>query len=480
MYYNDQLVHHSDSDANKKKWTQRYYQSETYFRGAGNPILLILGGEGAIEPEEGLLYPFIVNEVAREVNGLVVQIEHRFYGQSLPIIDYTNEDLKLLMNTEQALFDAVRFVQHIRMKNNCSLDKYSEYYCAVIAIGGSYPGFMSAMMRIVHSDVIDMAYAASAPLKFYAQLVQQDAYYNHITYVAEKSSPGCADAVSDTLYEAQALLLNASYTFEDMARDIGICNGSLPKYITSSDIFTEELFMVIAYTFANFNMAYYPPKSIKTTKLESSCLLFQNKSSSLNQKMKFFLNQIADTTTNARSNNCFNMSSQLPTGANSTITAGDWSGVGTKNDGFMWDFQTCSYLIEQIGFSQTSMFPTRAWSFSWLLDHCLQRFNISAPLPYFYLNKWNFIHVLQNAKNIIFTNGCNDGWFVGSITQNITNNNNIVVLNFPNGAHHSDLSRVGPNHDSDTDDIKNGYVTILNILKRWLSDIGRKSLMTPF
>ena len=62
MYYNDQLVHHSDSDANKKKWTQRYYQSETYFRGAGNPILLILGGEGAIEPEEGLLYPFIVNE----------------------------------------------------------------------------------------------------------------------------------------------------------------------------------------------------------------------------------------------------------------------------------------------------------------------------------------------------------------------------------------------------------------------------------
>jgi len=48
-------------------------------------------------------------------------------------------------------------------------------------------------------------------------------------------------------------------------------------------------------------------------------------------------------------------------------------------------------------------------------------------------------------------------------------------LNFPNGAHHSDLSRIGPNYDTDKKDIKDRYVTILTILKEWLSGIGRKS-----
>ena len=471
LYYNDQLVHHTNDNTNQRKWTQRYYQSDTYFKGPGNPILLILGGEGAIEPEEGLLYPFIVNEVAQEFNALVVQIEHRFYGESLPILSYTNEDLKLLMNTEQALFDAVRFVQYIKSKNNCSLDKFSPNYCAVIAVGGSYPGYMSAMIRIVHPDVVDIAYAASAPLKFYAQLVQQDAYYDHITYVAEKASSGCASAVSHSLYKVQELLFNESHSFEDMANDIGICPDSLPTYINTSKTFAEELFMIIGYTFANYNMAFYPPNSIKTTKLESACYLFQNKNLTLNQKLKSFLSEI----TTPKTQNCFDMSSQLPTGQNSTITGGDWSGVGTKNDGEMWDFQTCSYLIEQIGFSQQSMFPTRSWSFSWLIQHCQDRFNVSTPLPYYYVNQWNYIDVLQNISNILFTNGCNDGWYVGSITENVTDNDGVIVLNFPNGAHHSDLSRVGPNWDTDTDDIKNGYVIVLDILRGWLSEIGLSS-----
>ena len=91
-----------ENPENQERWSQRYYQCDTYFKkGVGNLILLILGGEGAIEPSEGLLYPFIVNEVAKEFNGLVVQIEHRFYGESIPIVNYTNDDLKLLDNKNQ-------------------------------------------------------------------------------------------------------------------------------------------------------------------------------------------------------------------------------------------------------------------------------------------------------------------------------------------------------------------------------------------
>jgi hypothetical protein len=64
----------------------------------------------------------------------------------------------------------------------------------------------------------------------------------------------------------------------------------------------------------------------------------------------------------------------------------------------------------------------------------------------------------------------NDGWSVGGITQNISDT--LLVLNFENGAHHSDLSAVGPS-DRDTLDIQHGYVQIASILKEWLDSLSQ-------
>jgi hypothetical protein len=68
-------------------------------------------------------------------------------------------------------------------------------YCPVITVGGSYPGFLSAMMRTRYPGVVDMAYAASAPLRFYAQQIDQYEYYKVVTASAERSVKGCAHAV---------------------------------------------------------------------------------------------------------------------------------------------------------------------------------------------------------------------------------------------------------------------------------------------
>jgi hypothetical protein len=59
-------------------------------------------------------------------------------------------------------------------------------------------------------------------------------------------------------------------------------------------------------------------------------------------------------------------------------------------------------------------------------------------------------------------------WSGGSYLENVTDS--IIALNFENGAHHSDLSHVGPT-DKDTDDIKAGFVQITNILAGWLNEI---------
>ena len=39
-----------------------------------------------------------------------------------------------------------------------------------------------------------------------------------------------------------------------------------------------------------------------------------------------------------------------------------------------WDYETCTFLIEQIGTNnETDMFPPREWTFEWLDAHCAAR-----------------------------------------------------------------------------------------------------------
>jgi len=381
------------------------------------------------------------------------------------------------MTTEQALWDAVRLVRHTQASLGCALDRDTVFYCPVITVGGSYPGFLSAMMRITHPDVVDMAYSASAPMQFYAQNVNQTSYYDHITKVAEKSSKGCSAAVRSTLVDSMGPLFREIKNRNDVdkvADMLGICPNTVPRYVTnvtnngdSMDVirktFYDELMMVVGYTFANYNMANYPPDD--TTTLYKACQIFQNTEMKPSDRLAQFLLGVDSST-----ETCFNLTLQLPSGPNGTITSGDWSGVGTGRNGEMWDFQTCSLLIEHIGFGAQSMFPARPWTMEWMNHHCETRFGVR-PDPFRLVEKWKFDD-LKNADvtHILFTNGLNDGWSVGGLQNNISET--LLALNFENGAHHSDLSGVGPSV-RDTDDVQEGFVQIKNILEDWLAMVSK-------
>ena len=162
------------------------------------------------------------------------------------------------------------------------------------------------------------------------------------------------------------------------------------------------------------------------------------------------------------------MTAQLPTGPNATITSGDWSGVGTGTNGESWDFQTCTQLVEAIGFSESSMFYPRDWSLEWLQQHCGDRFGVT-PRPFELVKTWHFDDLAAaNVTRILFTNGLKDGWSVGGFAESLSDS--LIVLNFPNGAHHSDLSGAGPT-DQDSEDIKDGFLTITRQLRSWLKEL---------
>lgn len=262
LYYNDQLVDHFTNDTTT--WRNRYYVGEEYWKGPGYPIFVIMGGEG---PVDEVLYPYVMDILAPHFDAYVLQTEHRFYGTSIPTTAGptalpTPDEFRHLFRPDQAIEDYVRLIRHVQGKLGCSLDRTDEDYCPIITVGASYPGFLSAIMRFVHPEVVDMSYASSAPLKLYDQSMGQYVYFDHITNVTDRDSPGCKEAQLSTMEQLSDAL-------EDMpirkaAKKMGLCYNNIPDYIDNKALFAETIAMMVSMSWADFNMDYHPPQDPST------------------------------------------------------------------------------------------------------------------------------------------------------------------------------------------------------------------------
>lgn len=459
-YYTDQLIDHSNPEAGT--FSQKYYDQIQYFGGPGYPIFLILGGE---DPLESILYPFVSEVLAQKYSAYTMTVEHRFFGDSWPVPydNVTNADLRQLLTPEQALKDFVRVIQHKQREMGCGPRGFSNY-CPVMTVGSSYPGFLSALLRLQYPDIVDIGYAGSAPLNLYSHSVDSNAYYDKVTQVAEHAMPGCANAVRSSLQQVRRNIRSQreQISFNEMAANLGICNGTVPTYIESQDVFSEELMMIIATHFANANMDYYPPNNVDTD-LIRACAIFQNDTLSSSDRVGAFLKLTAGGGDDAE---CFEMWTEVTPGPFGRISASDWSGVGGEAAGWMWDVLSC-LLQPEVGMSSASMFPPRQWTKAWLDSHCKRRFGFVPVLDA--LNDQYHFTELTNVTRLLLTNGMNDGWSVASILV-VPPHSMVEVINFPNGAHHSDLTHQGPS-DADTNDIKVGHVQIATLIGKWLHEV---------
>src|SRR3954467_160240 len=89
-------------------------------------------GETEITPQ--ITTQSFVNELAATFNGLLISIEHRYYGESYPPIkDLSTPNMKYL-TIDQALFDFANFIQNPPKELNIPND------AKWITVGGSYAG----------------------------------------------------------------------------------------------------------------------------------------------------------------------------------------------------------------------------------------------------------------------------------------------------------------------------------------------------
>lgn len=493
LFYNEQIIDHfsEDGEGLKSYWSHRYYKSTRYFGGPGYPIFLVVGGEGPLD--NGMLYPFVTDVLAKRFNAAVVQAEHRFYGVSSPVVNATVPELLQLLTPQQAIADMLRLV-NVYLKEadfrGCSPHRSSELYCPLITIGGSYPGFLSAMFRFRHPDVVDAAYASAAPLYMYAQKSDPNIFYDIVTTAAERASPGCPEAVKKTLLDVVDSIMAAS-SLQEAADLVGVCEGSIPNHIQTQQELSDALVQMASFTFASDNSEGYPPGP--DTNLVKTCKVFQNPDVDSIGAMRGFMDRVLIEGVEMSANcdvspencdeeeelksirkenggkDCFDLGAQFPDSPDSELVGGV---LDSYDDGTMWEFQTCTTVIFLCGFSESSMFPARNASYEDLTKDCQDSFGVT-PRPRELAELWGFDDLVhRGASRILFTNGVQDMWAGGSIMTNLSDS--LLALNFENGAHHSDLSHQGPT-DKDTADIKAGYLEIAEILGMWLDEIREES-----
>ena len=221
-------------------------------------------------------------------------------------------------------------------------------------------------------------------------------------------------------------------------------------------------------TVATLNMQNYPPGA--STSLSQACQGIMAARGSSWDALSAFLKGYTEASPGGA---CYNVSLQLPSGANATVSSGDWSGVGVGNDGSSWDFETCSLLIEKISTNNVSdMFLARAFTLDWLTSHCKARFNVE-PQPRQLADLWGFDEERLRlvTDHIVFTNGLNDGWSAGGILSNLSDT--LLAFNAATGAHHSDLSHSWPS-DSDTADVLLMRQQVASVITGWIKQLQQQ------
>ncbi|KAI9204555.1 peptidase S28 [Polychytrium aggregatum] len=151
----DQSLDHFDS-SNNQTFRQKYYVNDQFYK-PGGPVWFFVGGESALDPYWTTSNRTLQYTMAQQTNGLIVALEHRYYGDSNPFSDYSSEHLRFLAS-EQAVEDAAIFAKNYTASNNLpSCTKW-------IPVGGSYPGNLAAWFREIHPEVFWAAHSSSGPL----------------------------------------------------------------------------------------------------------------------------------------------------------------------------------------------------------------------------------------------------------------------------------------------------------------------------
>jgi len=175
----EQVVDHNDPLSNAT-FMQRYYLDDSFQKRSG-PVLFILVGEGPMDDELPLLKVPPLTSWAAQLGAIIIALEHRYYGQSIPVPTFTPENM-IYLSAQQALADAAVFAATMKKSPQFAGRKW-------LAIGCSYSGALSAWLRKQYSNIVDAAIAGGAVVHAQTALPQ------YLGIFANATGSACSSAV---------------------------------------------------------------------------------------------------------------------------------------------------------------------------------------------------------------------------------------------------------------------------------------------
>eukprot|EP01044_Picomonas_judraskeda_P014468 COSAG03_NODE_2301_length_2903_cov_1.777104_3_plen_455_part_00 len=154
--YFAQLVDHNDKSAGT--FRQAFYEVQPTTEGLRSAeavvVFLYLGGTDALSAPVGRYGADWVGMLAEQSSAIVLSLEHRFFGDSMPVPDLTAASLRLL-DVEQALQDAEAFISWYLQRIGASQSQ-------VIAFGTGHGAMLAANLRRRLPETFTAAHASGA------------------------------------------------------------------------------------------------------------------------------------------------------------------------------------------------------------------------------------------------------------------------------------------------------------------------------
>ncbi|KAL8528904.1 hypothetical protein ACS0TY_006393 [Phlomoides rotata] len=437
-YLDQDLDHFSFSGL--PKFRQRYLINTQHWAGPHQqgPIFVYCGNEGDIEwfaANTGFIW-----EVAPRFRAMIVFPEHRYYGESMPYGSreeaYKNATTLAHLTAEQALADFAVLITDL--KRNLSAQA-----SPVVLFGGSYGGMLAAWMRLKYPHIAVGAFASSAPILQFEDVVPPETFYDIVSNDFRRESVSCFNAIRDSWNAIESEVQKAN-GLSYLTETFRFC-----RKLESADDLSDWLYSAYSY----LAMADYPYPAdflmpMPGNPIKEVCRKIDNSpdGTSLLQRIFEGVSVYYNYTGTVE---CFDLDDD-PHGMNG------------------WDWQACTEMLMPLSFSNISMFPAYDYNYTAEEERCLESFHVK-PRPTWITTEFGghgFKQALKTfGSNIIFSNGLLDPWSGGGVLEDISET--IVALVTEKGAHHLDLR---PSTSEDPDWLVEQRAAEEKLIKGWLDE----------
>ncbi|GAB4847618.1 hypothetical protein Ancab_026679 [Ancistrocladus abbreviatus] len=374
-YYNQTLDHFNYRPNSYATFKQKYFVNYKYWGGAraNAPIFVYFDGEGPLSKRS--VYGWLTDN-AQRFKALLVYIEHRYYGDSVPFGSFEealrDPNLRGYFNSEQALADYGKVILHLK-------EKLKARHSPVIVVGGSYAGMLAAWFRLKYPHIAHGALASSAPLLYFDNitLTPPEGYYGVVSKDFRETSKSCYETIRQSwamIYKVASRPNGLSF----LSRKFHTCQ----KLQDASDLtnYLDDMYCFAA----QYNT---PPSSTICNAIDGGAYGTD------------ILSRIYAAVA------AYNQ------GASCNSVGGTSAFPAETTEGWAW--QTCSEMVMPIsyGTSKDSMYPPQPFNLDNYIRYCKQEFGV-APRPHWvttYYGGHDIRLVLKRfGSNIIFSNGLKD------------------------------------------------------------------------